>query len=114
MAAIGYIRVSTDDQANSGLGLEAQMAAILAEYPDAVIYADEGVSSVAANRDGLQTALQSLSDGDVLVVAKRDRLARDPMLMGWIEKECKKCGARVVSMAGEGTDDDNPTSILMR
>ncbi len=114
MAAIGYIRVSTDDQANSGLGLEAQMAAILAEYPDAVIYADEGVSSVAANRDGLHTALQTLSKGDLLIVAKRDRLAREPMLMGWIELECKKCGARVISMAGEGTDDDDPNSILMR
>ena len=114
MAQIGYIRVSTDDQANSGLGLEAQMAAILAEYPDAVIYADEGASSISSDRDGLQMALQTLSRGDLLVVAKRDRLGRDPMLMGWIELECKKRGARIVSMAGEGTENDDPTSILMR
>jgi len=114
MAQIGYIRVSTDDQADSGLGLEAQMAAILAEYPDAVIYADEGASSISSDRDGLHTALQTLSKGDLLIVAKRDRLARDPMLTAAIEKECKKCGARVVSIAGEGTDDDDPTSILTR
>ena len=44
MAQIGYIRVSTDEQANSGLGLEAQTAAIRAVCPSASIYADEGVS----------------------------------------------------------------------
>jgi len=114
MAQIGYIRVSTDEQANSGLGLEAQTAAIRAVCPSASIYADEGVSSVKLDRKGLYGALQALSDGDELVVVKRDRLGRDPYLMGWIELECKKRGARVVSIAGEGTENDDPTSILMR
>jgi len=114
MAQIGYIRVSTDEQATSGLGLEAQIAAIHAVCPSASIYADEGVSSTKLDRKGLYEALQALSEGDELVVAKRDRLARDPMHMGWIELECRKRGARVVSIAGEGTENDDPTSILMR
>ena len=114
MSEIGYIRVSTDEQADSGLGLEAQRAAILAKYPDAAIYADEGQSATKSDRDGLHAALQALAADDLLVVAKRDRLARDPMLMAWIELECKKCGAKIASIAGEGTENDDPTSILMR
>ena len=62
----------------------------------------------------MHEALNALNSGDEFVVAKRDRLGRDPILMGWIELEVKKRGARVISIAGEGTENDDPTSILMR
>jgi DNA invertase Pin-like site-specific DNA recombinase len=48
------------------------------------------------------------------VVAKRDRLGRDPLALGMTESAVKRKGARIVSAAGEGTDSDEPSAILMR
>ena len=106
-ASIAYLRVSTDEQANSGLGLglDAQLDAI---------YRDEGHSGSDLKRPALMDAIDALSAGDVLVVAKRDRLARDTFFSAWIEKEAKRRGARILSAAGEGTENDDPASVLMR
>jgi site-specific DNA recombinase len=114
MANLAYLRVSTDEQAESGLGLEAQLAAIRKAVgePDAV-FRDEGISGSKANRPGLLAALEALGEGDALVVAKRDRLARDTYLALWIEKEAKKRGAQIHSAAGEGNGND-PAAQLMR
>ena len=115
MAIIAYLRVSTDEQAESQLGLEAQLAAITAAAgtPDAV-FKDEGFSGKDPKRPALLSALDSLKRGDTLIVAKRDRLARDTFLALWCEKEVKRQGARIVSAAGEGTDSNDPSAILMR
>ena len=81
---IGYVRVSTAEQADSGLGLAAQRAAITAECSrrgwalDAV-YEDAGVSGKdLAGRPQLAEALARLDGGEAstLVVAKLDRLTR--------------------------------------
>jgi DNA invertase Pin-like site-specific DNA recombinase len=48
-----------------------------------------------------------------LVVAKRDRLARDVMKAAMVEARAEKVGARVVSTAGEG-DGTDPAAQLMR
>ncbi len=112
---IAYLRVSTGEQAESGLGLEAQLDAITkAAGTPAAVYRDEGYSGSNPKRPGLLEALEALSKGDTLAVAKRDRLARDTMLSLWIEKEAKRRGARVVSAAGEGTEGDGPAEILLR
>jgi DNA invertase Pin-like site-specific DNA recombinase len=51
----------------------------------------------------------------LLVVSKRDRLARDVVLAAAIEQLVRGRGARVVSAAGEGSDDaDDPSALLMR
>jgi DNA invertase Pin-like site-specific DNA recombinase len=80
---VGYTRVSTEEQAASGLGLEAQRAAILAEVErrnlDLVeIFEDAGASARTLGRPGLSAALDALDggEGDVLMVAKLDRLTR--------------------------------------
>lgn len=83
---IGYLRVSTEEQANSGLGLEAQRDTIQ-RYADAhgwdvVWYVDEGLSAKSLARPQLQDALARLHiipkrrDVDGIVVAKLDRLSR--------------------------------------
>lgn len=115
MAAIAYLRVSTDEQAQSGLGLEAQIEAIqnAVGTPEA-IYRDEGYSGSNAKRPGLLDALDALREGDTLVVAKRDRLARDTFLALWIEKEVKRRKGRIISAAGEGTESEDPAAKLMR
>lgn len=119
--AIAYLRVSTDQQADSGLGLDAQRRAIevAAERQRLTIAAthqDAGVSGSKdiADRRGLLDAVNTLRRGDVLLVAKRDRLGRDVVAVALIERLIARKGARVVSAAGEGTDSDDPTSLLMR
>jgi len=81
---VGYIRVSTDEQAVSGLGLAAQRVAIEAEavrrgLPMLAVRADEGIfGKSTANRPGLAAALADLDAGrgSVLIVSKLDRLSR--------------------------------------
>lgn len=81
---IGYVRVSTDEQTESGLGLEAQRAKLAEEcvrrgWTLVDVEADEGLSGKAMdNRPGLTAALQRIEVGEaqVLMVAKLDRLSR--------------------------------------
>ncbi|MGF7120201.1 recombinase family protein [Rhodococcus sp. BE178] len=78
---LGYVRVSTDEQARSGLGLEAQESALKAEAErrgwELTILRDEGASGKQVN-PGLRKALEQLASGlaDGLVVAKMDRISR--------------------------------------
>ena len=119
--AIGYRRVSTADQAGSGLGLDAQQTAIAAAaarlgLPLGDTFTDAGVSGGLAleQRPALLAALDALGRGDVLIVAKRDRLGRDVLNVAMLARLVERKGARILSAAGEGTDDDGPTSVLMR
>ncbi len=121
MRSVVYLRVSTDEQAASGLGLEAQTHAChqWAERegcPVAGAFTDDGVSGAAPidKRPGLLDAIAALEPGDVLLVAKRDRLGRDPIVSAMIESAAARKSCRVVSAAGEGTADDDPSSVLMR
>jgi DNA invertase Pin-like site-specific DNA recombinase len=81
--AIGYIRVSTEEQADSRAGLDAQRAAILAEaqrrgWHLVEVIEDAGFSGKDLNRPGIVAALEALRrhKADTLVVAKLDRLSR--------------------------------------
>jgi len=120
-AAIGYLRVSTDEQANSGLGLDAQRAAIEGwarreGYTIAAWFCDEGISGGAAleDRPGILGAIDALDDGYVLAIAKRDRLARDYIVSAAIDAMAVKRGAKVVSVAGEGAaDESDPAAWLL-
>lgn len=81
---VGYVRVSTEEQAVSGAGLGAQRAAIEAEaqrrgWTIVAWYSDEGISGKAiANRPALTAALEAVetAQASALVVAKLDRLSR--------------------------------------
>ena len=83
MQAIGYVRVSTDRQAEQGVSLEAQEAKIRAmatvqsaELLDVIV--DGGESAKSLNRPGLQRLLALINAGKVqaVIVAKLDRLTR--------------------------------------
>lgn len=82
-AVIGYVRVSTEDQAESGAGMESQRSSILAEcerngWQLVELIEEPGVSAKNMNRPGLQRALELLAAGqaDILMAAKLDRLSR--------------------------------------
>lgn len=121
MNVVGYLRVSTDQQVESGLGLEAQRASCI-EYAKkfnfeiTCFYMDEGISGAASleKRNGILNAIDVLKKGDVLLVAKRDRLGRDNLVLALIENEVNKKKARIISAAGEGTENDDPSSFLLR
>ena len=121
MTSYCYLRVSTGEQADSGAGLAAQEDACRAWCKQndehlGEVFSDPGISGSAGidKRPGLMSALEALGKGDVLLVAKRDRLGRDPLIVAMIEAAVERSGARVVSAAGEGTDSDDPSQVLMR
>src|SRR5437016_1706481 len=58
-------------------------------------------------------ALVTAHGAGVILVAKRDRLARDPMVAAVAESLAARAGAVVVSADGAGNGDD-PGAVLMR
>jgi site-specific DNA recombinase len=117
--AVAHLRASTDEQR---LSPEAQRACIQAwavreNARVAAWYADRGVCGVApiADRPALRAALVALGKNraGVLVVAKRDRVARDVLLAAEVERAAASAGARLVSAAGEG-NGDSPADAFMR
>jgi DNA invertase Pin-like site-specific DNA recombinase len=82
---IAYIRCSTEEQADSRAGLDAQRSAILAEArrrgwdeADLTFVEDAGFSGKNLDRPGIEAALDALRHrkADTLVVSKLDRLSR--------------------------------------
>jgi len=121
MTVINYLRCSTEDQADSKNGLHAQADACskwATAHGESVrgTFSDEGISGAAGieKRPGLMAAINALESGDVLLVAKRDRLGRDPLVVAMIEATVARRKARIVSSAGEGTEGDDPSQVLMR
>ncbi len=116
---VGYVRVSTDEQA---LGPEAQRNALEAwcKAQEAVLVAvceDIGVSGATPleKRPGLNEALDTLTveGAGVLLVSKRDRLARDIVIGAVIERLVERAGGRVLAADGTG-NGDGPEQELMR
>ena len=73
---VGYCRVYTKKQLLEGNGLEAQEKEILERYNNAIIYKEQFTGSVI-ERPVLNKVLSELQSGDMLVVTKLDRLARN-------------------------------------
>ena len=83
MKVVGYIRVSTEEQASEGVSLDAQRCKLeayakLYELDLVAVEVDAGVSAKTLERPGLRSALARLARGDVegLLIAKLDRLSR--------------------------------------
>lgn len=104
MKVVGYIRVSTTEQDQSGLGLADQEAKIRA-YCDLYNLSLVEIKKDAATgknieRPGLQDALAMLKSGQVegIIVAKLDRLTRSVRDMGiLLDKYFQKYGLFVVT-----------------
>lgn len=93
---LGYLRVSTADQRDSGLGLEAQRNQLRSEAErrgwSLRFIEDAGFSGGSTNRPGLRLALELLRQGeaDGLAVAKMDRLSRSLLDFSTILATAKK------------------------
>jgi site-specific DNA recombinase len=119
-AAIAYVRVSTADQA---LGPEAQRTSIEAWAKQNLVtvfgwHEDRGVSgsSEIDDRPGLVAALAEMkaSRAGLLIVAKRDRMARDVFVACAIERAVQCCGGRVICADGLGNGDDPAEQLVGR
>src|SRR5688572_21630083 len=106
---IGYVRVSTDDQA---LSAEAQRHRIhewcgIQGSELVAIYEDVGVSGGWAleKRPGILGAIDALKPGMILLATKRDRLARDTMYSAMIERLAAREHATVRTCDGAGNGD---------
>ena len=83
MNAVGYIRVSTEEQAKEGISLNNQEAKIKAycesqDWELVRVFSDEGSSGKDMRREGLKELLSFVEDDHVgvVVVYKTDRLTR--------------------------------------
>ncbi len=126
--AVGYLRVSTDRQAEEGFGLDVQRRSVQAwaRSNDAslvAVFADEGVSGAHGleGRFALAEALDCLRErrASILVVHRLDRLARDLVVQETLLAEVRRRGAEVASTsaaeAGYLADDpDDPSRTLIR
>ncbi len=107
---IGYARTSTIDQ---DAGLAAQERDLQAAGCERVFA--EQVSSVATVRPLLDQAMAFVRKGDVLVVTKPDRLARNTADLLRIAETLagRGIGLRILSMGGSELDTSSATGKLM-
>ena len=100
---VGYVRVSTGEQA---LGPEAQRTAMLswceAQGSKMVdVFCDHAVGGAAPadQRPGLSAALAGVKQhgAGILLVATRDRLARDSLVAALVEQRAQELGASIRS-----------------
>ena len=118
--AVGYLRVSTEEQADSGLGLAAQQAVIEAEctrrgWQLVEIHTDAGASGKSIKgRPALDAALAAveLGQADVLVVAKVDRLSRSLIDFATVMERSQRKGWALVAL-DLGVDTSTPAGELM-
>jgi len=128
MKVAAYLRVSTDRQAEEGLGLEVQEHAIREwarthGHRISSWHRDEGISGSNGleHREGLADALETLKAGTArgLVVYRLDRLARDLVLQEQLLADVRRHGAEVFSTSNAeasylSDDPDDPSRKLIR
>ena len=116
--AIGYIRVSTDQQGADGLGMDAQRRAIATacearSWPLRHVFADVQ-SGKDTGRPGLDESLRAVEagPGGVLVVAKLDRLTRSLFDFAALMERSRSHGWALVAL-DLGVDTSTPAGEMM-
>ena len=120
MRVIGYVRVSTASQAESGAGLEVQRATIEAEcarrgWELVEIIEDAGASGRSMKRrPGIKRALNTLATGDaeVLMASKLDRLCRSTRDFAEMLDQSRYYGWRLVVLDCN-VDTSTPSGELL-
>lgn len=110
-----YLRVSTEDQADSGLGLSAQQAKILAmatmrSWPEPQLFIDAGVSGTKASRPQFDLLKNAIREGQVsmLIVASLDRIGRKTKIILDLVELCTAHSCALISIK-ESFDTSTPT-----
>ncbi|HXH89197.1 MAG TPA: recombinase family protein [Gaiellaceae bacterium] len=121
MTVRGYRRVSSRRQADDGLSLEVQAERIKAyalsrSYDTVVDYCDAGLSGYRKNADQrpeLRRLLAEAERGDIVVVAKLDRLGRNSVELHRVYGELERRGVELVCIA-DGFDTSTAAGKMMR
>lgn len=111
--AVGYIRVSTNAQAEDDkFGISSQKEIIESyakanDYELVKFYIDEGISGVKETRPELDKILYSTDDVEysTVIVAKSDRVARDIKLYFYYLYTLEKKNIKLVSVSEDFNDD---------
>lgn len=122
--ALGYVRVSTQRQADGGISLENQEQRLTVHYRQrgiefVGIYRDGGLSGTTDNRPGLQAlfehALRQGSGITEIGVYSFSRLFRDHYLLEHYRRKLKRAGIRLVAITqevGHDAEGDLVRSVL--
>jgi DNA invertase Pin-like site-specific DNA recombinase len=118
--AIAYVRVSSEEQADSGLGLEAQRQRVAAycQMKDlhlSEIFEDPGIGGgkpLASRPAGSKLLVAAKRGKSVVVVAKLDRLFRSVADAANVIADFNKRGIELVAIA-EGFDMSSPYGRAM-
>jgi DNA invertase Pin-like site-specific DNA recombinase len=119
MRAIGYVRVSTDKQAEGGVSLEAQQQKIHAmavvQGTDLLeLIVDAGESAKTLDRPGMERllALVDARKVDTVIIAKLDRLTRSVKDLALLLERFTQRGVALVSVA-ESLDTNTAAGRLV-
>jgi len=119
--AVIYRRVSTDEQATSGLGLEAQYDtcekhAAARGWSPLAVFTDAGISGTVPLRErpaGAQAVALARATGAILLVAKLDRIGRDAIDRLTLLRDAASDGWRIESPDISGIDPTSAEGRLM-
>ena len=119
MKTLGYVRVSTDKQAERGISLEVQAEkiramAVVHESKLAEIIVDGGESAKSLNRPGMARLLAMVDAGEVqtVIIAKLDRLTRSVKDLCTLLERFERRGVALVSVA-ESLDTSSAAGRLV-
>ena len=107
----GYARVSTSAQAKDGNSLEAQEQAL--KSAGAVLVVSDAYTGTKTDRPELNRLLETMQDGDTIMVTKLDRIARNLRQGVELIDGLNERGIRV-HVLNMGMIDDTPTGRLIR
>ncbi len=118
MDVMGDLRVSTDEQARSGLGLEDQRQRVQQEIErrswSVAWSVDDAYSASSLSRPGITTALEELRArrAQALVVSKLDRLSRSLIDFASLMESAKREGWALIAL-DLGVDMTTPAGEMM-
>ena len=115
MKTVAYLRVSSEEQARNGLGIDFQKAKVIELAKEKKLeigefYSDEGVSGSLRERKGLNRLLSDIENDGIsnVLTYSLDRLARNLALSILIENEFKKHNVKLYTVLESSFDLDDP------